>query len=158
MKRAHRPGILLTVSAMASTLGCTGVIERITGPGTTSNPPPYEATFPKPPFIENQPLEARDGQSRQINHGGGGCWVDLPFETPPTSWRPPPTEPVPCPPEITNDPAYAQCEYGQVHLKSLGPPAECACYFMGNPPPPQEEIACPTLAFPSLADAPLPPT
>ncbi|GDX79010.1 hypothetical protein LBMAG42_08210 [Deltaproteobacteria bacterium] len=154
MKRTHRPGILLTVSAMAGSLGCTGMIERVTGPRTTSNPPPYEATFPKPPFFEHQPLEARDGASRQINHGGGKCWVDLPFETTPTSWQPPPTEEVPCPAEISTDPAYTQCEYGEVHLKALGPPAECECYFMGNPPPPSKDIACPTVAFPSLADVP----
>ena len=119
----------------------------------THNPPAPTsiAIFPKAPFHEGQALEPVDGVGRAIHHGGGNCWVELPFETPPTSVMPPPTEAAPCPPDLTNDAAYASCEYGTLTLKALGPPAECICYFFGNPPPSPTDAACPTTTIPGLA-------
>lgn len=155
MKRTHRPGILVTLGAVAGTLGCGGVADRVVplDPPIGNPPPPPPATFvlPAPPFAQYAVLEPKDDAGRVIHHGAGSCWVDLPFEVAPTSVQPPPTRAVPCPPVFASDPAYAACEYGKVHLAALEPEADCVCYFTGNPPPAPKDIACPVATFPSLA-------
>jgi hypothetical protein len=162
VKRSLRPGILLTVGAVAGSLGCSGIASRVTdGQPEIGNPPrpPREvkATFPTPPFAQYAVLEPRDENGRLIHHGGGRCWVELPFAETPTSWQPPPTEAVACPPEFSGDQAYRDCEYGEVHLLAVAPKAECVCYFTGNPPPSPKEIDCPTVTFPVLNDPGPPP-
>lgn len=157
MKRTHRPGILLTIGAVAGSLGCTGLVDRNPQPEPPfGNPPPPEpeptgATFPKPPFSSYALLEPRDAGGRVIHHGGGTCWVELPYEEAPTSFRPPPTSAVACPPEFATDPAYVACEYGQVQLRAVEPEPDCVCNYTGNPPPPSKDIDCPVVTFPSLA-------
>lgn len=159
MARPFKRGILVTVTAAASgsLLACSGFGHKGDGEEIHGNPPYIPpATFPAAPFTVGQVLEAHDDQGRVIGHSGGNCWVELPFPEPPTSVVPPPTQAVNCPAEIALDPAFAQCEGGSIHLKSLGP-ATCECYWFGNPPPSPKDVACPVVAIPSLASLP-PPT
>lgn len=167
MARSFRQSVVVTVAVVAGggLMACSGVRSLVDGAGggdepLIGNPPmPVEAkvSFPKAPFTEGQSLEARDGEGRTIGHADGKCWVELPFDEPPTSWRPPPTQAVDCPTAVLDDPAYAACNGGSVHLKSLGPPLDCVCYFSGNPPPPPQDVQCPVVAIPELATAVAPP-
>jgi hypothetical protein len=158
MRRTLKPGILGTFGVVAGSgmIACSGVGHSKDPEPPTRNPPPIElttvhATLPAAPFTAGQSLEASDPQKGTIHHGSGSCWIDLPFDTPPTSVVPPKTERVVCPPEILKDPAYAACDGGEIHVLDLGPPVSCICYFWGNPPPSPKDVACPTTAIPSLA-------
>lgn len=156
MAKTFKPALFVTVSA-SSLLACSGISEKLGGAGKdagmTHNPPCCEdgkATFPEAPFSPGQQLEARDSQHREIHHGNGTCWVDLPYAEPPTSWRPPPTQPIDCPPAMVNDPAWAECDGGSISLKALSPALSCTCYFDGNPPPSPKEVSCPVASIPGL--------
>jgi len=160
MARTFKPALFVTVSA-SSLLACSGISEKLGGASTdgmniSHNPPCCEdgkATFPTGPFTAGQQLEARDSQHREIHHGNGTCWVDLPYAEPPTSWRPPPTQAVDCPPAMANDPAWAECSGGSISIKALSPALSCVCYFDGNPPPSPKEVACPVASVPGLLAA-----
>jgi hypothetical protein len=114
-------------------LGCAALAE---GP----------APAPAPALARHTPLPPRDGTLnwRDPVHGpiyraATGCYVQLPFPTPPTAMVPPPTEAVPCPPAM-QQPAWDQCLHG-----ILSPEGEaCTCAEFSNPPPPPRRQPCPT--------------
>lgn len=149
MRKVLKPGLLLTATA------CAGVGSPSDGPeGPTRNPPPLRETswsYPKPPFTPGQGLMLRDDQGREIFGGSGNCWIQLPFETPPTSVVPPPTEAVSCPEPMRTDPAWAGCAGGTIYLARDGESGPCTCYFFGNPPPAPTAVACPSV--PGLTDS-----
>lgn len=140
MRKVLKPGLLLTATA------CAGVGTPPEEP--THNPPPIRETswsYPKAPFEKGRDLMLRDDQSRQIFGGNGNCWIELPFETPPTSVVPPPTQQVTCPDPMTKDAAWSACSGGTIYLARDGEEGPCTCYFFGNPPPAPTAVACPTI-------------
>lgn len=157
LARLFRRSVVVTLGSIAggTLLGCSGLSTLMEGQSAKIpiiGNPPYlpEAKFPTAPFSAGQSLQPRDGEGREILGSGGKCWVELPFDKPPGSWQPPPTESIECPDLLTTDPSYALCEGGSVHLKNAGPVPDCVCYYSGNPPPQPQPVACPTVAIPAL--------
>lgn len=68
-----------------------------------------------------------------------GCFLELPFDEPPTAVVPPPTKAVPCPPAMRG-PAWKACVGGIVFQSA---PDDCECRVFGNPPPPPRAVKCP---------------
>lgn len=154
MRRKLRPSVVVTVAA-SSAVAC-GLLPGQGTDGTIfSNPPPLSrmAEFPAAPFYEGATLNPRHVEHGTVYMAGGKCWVHLPFDEPPSSWQPSPTEAVDCPEKMVADPAYTACEGGVISLRALGPPADCVCYFDGNPPPAPRDVQCPVLAIPDLPGA-----
>lgn len=137
MRRTLRPGLLLT--ATAATAACAG------GAPLPGNPPgPLKIESAQPPFSVGSNLNPRIAGAGMVYGTGDRCWIELPSDEPMTSWRPPKTQDVPCPDAMKTDPAWAACKGGTMSIVSMSPLA-CQCYFDGNPPPPPERVACPTL-------------
>lgn len=134
-----RSGLVVTVSTLAAACGTAEPI-RGNPPAPVRNPP--EQPQP-PPLAEGSVVNPRDGDGRPIYRNAARCYVELPFDEPPTAVVPPPTKEVPCPAEMTSDPAWAECAGGAVVLSKVGPPPSCKCMVMGNPPPPERDVACP---------------
>lgn len=150
-KRKLKPGLVVTASALVA---CSGVVD--TDPlggiglggddGPTRNPPPLPpsvpTTMPSGPVTDGQVLNPRDPDGRPVFVSGDRCWVEVPFDEPPTAVVPPPTKAIACPPVLVADPAWAACAAGTVSVKTLDP-LTCECFWFGNPPPAPKTVACP---------------
>jgi hypothetical protein len=130
---------LLTLSACGKPPPDDPVIDQ-----PTHNPPAPGPDYrmPEGPATALQQLNPVDREGRKIYANNGSCWVNLPFDVPPTSVVPPPTKVVTCPPDMTTDPAWASCGGGELTLVTVEPLA-CRCFVFGNPPPPPHESPCP---------------
>lgn len=146
------------VVTLLGTLACSKAVDPEV-PLSRNPPAPFDGVVvPEPvppPEPEPEPAPAGgDPEGRVLNgvhpeHGlifrnpDGTCRVNLPFpeaEGPPISFRPPPTEVVPCPVHM-KDPSWDAC-FGRV---TTGPASgSCLCSVMGNPPPPPRIVSCPT--------------
>jgi hypothetical protein len=71
---------------------------------------------------------------------GEQCFVRIASDKPQTSWQPPKTKLVDCPPAM-DDPAWDHCPGGNLykHVDT----GSCVCVRDGNPPPPNVETPCP---------------
>ncbi len=141
-RRELARAFVLTVSTSLS-LGCSSSPPHA-HPG---NPPTPHPPSPTPQGTGETPLSVppaqragdanpKDASGRHIRraYNGEGCFVYLDFPPlRPGEMRPPgsapPTESVPCPPEMS-DPAYDACRGGVVSFKD----AACECFEPGNPP------------------------
>lgn len=79
-----------------------------------------------------------------VSWDGDTCLVHVPFPegTKLTSWQPPPTETVDCPPSM-DDATWDACRGGAVSKRKDG--GICVCTSDGNPPPPPVEVECPPM-------------
>ena len=88
-------------------------------------------------------LNARDANERTIFVAhDGSCYVELPFETPPTSGgMERPQQAVECP-AVMKRPAWKECAGWEMRSNAEGD--ECVCDTSGNPPPPTvPRVRCP---------------
>lgn len=84
-----------------------------------------------------------DANGRSVYLAANGrCFVELPFEKPPTSGgMPHPTAEVPCP-DAMRDPAWQECLGNSILSTESGD--DCVCDRSGNPPPPTvPRVSCP---------------
>ncbi len=163
MRRSLRPGIIATVSTV-SLAACN----RPTPEPKHWNPPaitthsatagdPLATSAPPPPPPPPRAVKVRqatgsvdwasysvalnphDAEGRVIHRVAASCYVELPFDKPPTSVIPHPTKEVACPKEMLQ-PEWAACS-GELRAKA--DKSECLCAMFGNPPPPPLLMDCP---------------
>jgi hypothetical protein len=168
MRRRLAPSIVVTLSAAAAcnttptktTVATADPVttskpDAPTKPTTTANATPRKRTPHDPP--KDQKQTTWGGESETLNptdpeHGtiyvswqGDTCFVVMPFPegTKLTSWQPPPTKTVDCPPSM-DDAVWDACRGGAISKrKDTG---HCVCTSDGNPPPPPVEVECPKVA------------
>jgi hypothetical protein len=85
-------------------------------------------------------MNARTAEGDIVYRGHRGCYVQLDFPEPPTSWEPAPIQTVPCPP-VMGDFRWTQCRDGQIAADEAV--QRCVCTVDGNPPPPPAWVHCP---------------
>jgi hypothetical protein len=83
-----------------------------------------------------------DHGSIYVSWQGDTCFVIVPFPegTKLSSWQPPPTKTVDCPPSM-DDAVWDACRGGTISKRKDG--GVCVCSSDGNPPPPPVEVDCP---------------
>jgi hypothetical protein len=118
----------------------------------TANATPRKRTPHDPP--KNLKQTSWGGEADALNptdpdHGtiyvswdGDTCFVVMPFPegTKLSSWQPPPTKTVDCPPSM-DDAVWDACRGGLISKRKVG--GVCVCTSDGNPPPPPVEVECP---------------
>ncbi|MBS0658921.1 MAG: hypothetical protein JSR82_11840 [Verrucomicrobia bacterium] len=129
--RRLAPAFVLT--ALAAT-GCTPPRARKVGP--PPGPPKHVQVHD---FADLVPQNPSDPKGRTIYAQGTACVVHVPSGSKQTSWQPPETKVVDCPPQM-DDPAWDHCP-GVLHRRKGE--AACICTMDGNPPPPPSEVPCP---------------
>lgn len=162
--------IALATLGTLSCAGKDPVQEPVIRPVTTTNPPaPHTPPPTNPPPPELQPpldyeetgelpnkglpkgepgwdsgfdveMNARTADNDLIFRGYKGCYIELDYPEPPSSWEPPPTQTIPCPPQM-GDVRWTQCREGRIQAKA--DLSECSCVVDGNPPPPPAYVHCP---------------
>ncbi len=154
----RRETVVVTVAAGGIALACGGAPDVIMNPPPP--PPPVDTPWPAvTPVVEgtlpDTPLPADPAPYERMGHqpnhrhpergavyrSPAGCYVHMPFQTPPTSFVPPPTAAVGCPEEMASF-AWTQCFHGTMYADPKG--EACICSVDGNPPPPPRWIHCPT--------------
>jgi hypothetical protein len=88
-------------------------------------------------------MNARDTEHGTIyRDADGSCFVELPFEKPPTSGgMPKPRKAIDCPPIMRHE-AWREC-VGE-EILSDEDAGDCVCDVRGNPPPPTvPRVRCP---------------
>ncbi|MBK8259077.1 MAG: hypothetical protein IPK82_41270 [Polyangiaceae bacterium] len=159
MKR-FRPAFVVTLSAVAASTACGQTYVNPPPPRTHNPPGPDDstpqpdpsasatgtATFATPPTgttaAPAKMLNAVDTQNRTIYRGtGSSCFVHLPFPAgavvPPGKM--PPIQDVTCPTTMA-DSAWNSCLGGTLYSSGGD---SCTCVRTGNPPPPDQAVACP---------------
>jgi len=134
-----RPAFVVTLSTLAAGAAACESTPPPQGPTIQENRnPPGQVT----PLPKEGVLNPRDSEGRQVYvRDDGACYVTLPFDHPLTSWQPPKTKDVPCPPGAS-EPAFRECAFGTVVAPSATA-TDCECNVDGNPPPPPKKVKCP---------------
>jgi hypothetical protein len=127
-----RASFVVTVSVMTA---CAEPKTR-----KVSSQPPPQGKPVQPDFAKLKPLNPRDPKHGTIYASGARCYVHVPFDEPPTSWRPPKTKAIDCPPSM-DDAAWDTCIGGTLYQNT--DTKACVCTRDGNPPPPPFEVPCP---------------
>lgn len=88
-------------------------------------------------------MNPEDASARTIYLAADGtCYVELPFQEPPSSGgQPQPQEAIVCP-EAMRDPVWQACVGDEIRSTENGD--DCVCDRSGNPPPPSvPRVKCP---------------
>ena len=165
MHRRLAPSLVVTLSAAAGACNTTPTKTTVatadpvaTKPDATSVPTTTASATPRKRTPHDPPKNQKEtnwgGEAETLNptdpeHGtiyvswdGASCFVIVPFPegTKLTSWQPPPTKTVDCPPSM-DDVTWDACRGGAISKRAKG--GVCVCTRDGNPPPPPVEVDCP---------------
>jgi len=144
--------LAVTVTALG-TLACAGapdIVVKHTNPPPVPLPTDYDEDGELPNTLLpteaihrddfTHPMNVRDPQGRTVYRGYHGCYVELPYVEPPSSWHPPPTLAVPCGPKMGSV-LWTKCREGTITTNQDR--SACICDVDGNPPPPTTYVHCP---------------